>query len=193
MKTQDLHVIGHSLGAHIAGYVGRRVSGIARVTGKCFFVFFFVVVVVVVFCFCLFCYCCWWRWFSVIASCKNIILFPSDTANTMTTLNIGTNRPEQHITKTYLYNFHPLKPHFYIVKLGFTGVYIIFLISAKNIDCGYLLEPPRRHLHCLPLIQQFSDKSACSGFVQNFRSSAIGKGDPIFRVNTVFVIEGRCH
>ena len=26
----------------------------------------------------------------------------------------------------------PLKPHFYIVKLGFTGVYIIFLISAQN-------------------------------------------------------------
>ena len=23
-----------------------------------------------------------------------------------------------------------------MVKLGFTGVYIIFLISAKNIDCG---------------------------------------------------------
>ena len=35
-----------------------------------------------------------------------------------------------YITKTYLYNFDPLKPHFYIVKLGFTGVYIIFLISA---------------------------------------------------------------
>ena len=49
-----------------------------------------------------------------------------------------------HITKTYLYNFDPLKPHVYIVKLGFTGVYIIFLISAKNIDCGYPLEPPRR-------------------------------------------------
>ena len=48
------------------------------------------------------------------------------------------------ITKTRLYNFDPLKPHFYIVKLGFTGVYIIFLISAQNIDCGYLLEPPRR-------------------------------------------------
>ena len=42
-----------------------------------------------------------------------------------------------HITKTYLYNFDPLKPHFYTVKLGFTGVYIIFLISAENIDCGY--------------------------------------------------------
>ena len=48
------------------------------------------------------------------------------------------------ITKTYLYNFDPLKPHFYIVKLGFTGVYIIFLISAQNIDCGYSLEPPQR-------------------------------------------------
>ena len=48
------------------------------------------------------------------------------------------------ITKTYIYNFDPLKPHFYIVKLGFTGVYIIFLISAQNIDYGYSLEPPRR-------------------------------------------------
>ena len=49
-----------------------------------------------------------------------------------------------NITKTYLYNFDPLKPHFYIVKLGFTGVYIIFLISAQNIGCGYSLEPPHR-------------------------------------------------
>ena len=45
------------------------------------------------------------------------------------------------ITKTYLYNFDPFKPHFYIVKLG---LYIIFVISAQNIDCGYSLEPPRR-------------------------------------------------
>ena len=37
-----------------------------------------------------------------------------------------------------------MKPHFYIVKLGFAGVYIFFLISAKNKDCGYSLEPPRR-------------------------------------------------
>ena len=44
--------------------------------------------------------------------------------------------------KTYLYNFDPLKHHFYIVKLGFIGVYIIFLISALKIDCWYLLEPP---------------------------------------------------
>ena len=50
----------------------------------------------------------------------------------------------EFITKTCLYNFDPIKPHFYIVKLGFTGVYIVFLISAQNIDCGYSLEPPRR-------------------------------------------------
>ena len=36
------------------------------------------------------------------------------------------------ITKTHLYNFDPHIPHFYIVKLGFTGVYIIFHISAQN-------------------------------------------------------------
>ena len=64
--------------------------------------------------------------------------------------------PFVDITKTRLYSFDPLIPHFYIVKLGFTGVYIIFLISAKKhrlwvlvrtascIDCGYSLEPPRR-------------------------------------------------
>ena len=41
------------------------------------------------------------------------------------------------ITKARLY-----KSHFYTVKLGFTGVHIIFLILLKNIDCGYSLEPP---------------------------------------------------
>ena len=50
----------------------------------------------------------------------------------------------QFITKTCVYNFDPLKPHFYIdiVKLGFTVG--IFLISAQNIDYGYSLEPPCR-------------------------------------------------
>ena len=55
----------------------------------------------------------------------------------------------ESITKTYLYYFttprHPTKPHFYIVKLGFTGVYIIFfLFLLKTIECGYSLEPPCR-------------------------------------------------
>ena len=44
------------------------------------------------------------------------------------------------ITKTCLYNF---KPHFYIVKMGFTEVYIIFFFLLINIDCVYSLEPPR--------------------------------------------------
>ena len=48
------------------------------------------------------------------------------------------------IFKAYLYNINPLKPHFYIVKLGFTGVYIIFYYFYSKKDCGYLLEPPRR-------------------------------------------------
>ena len=46
-----------------------------------------------------------------------------------------TNRKSQRllsITKLYLYNFYLLKSLFYIVKLGFTGVYIIFLISAQK-------------------------------------------------------------
>ena len=52
----------------------------------------------------------------------------------------------QCITKTCLYNVDPLKPQFYIhvIKLRFTGVYIIFLIFALNVDCGYSLEPPCR-------------------------------------------------
>ena len=37
---------------------------------------------------------------------------------------------------------HPLTPHFYIVTLGFAGVYIIFLFLLLNIDGGYSLEPP---------------------------------------------------
>ena len=53
----------------------------------------------------------------------------------------GNNTPLKHvtsmrmlfsITKTCLYNFDPLKPHFYIVKLGFTRVYIIFLIFLSK-------------------------------------------------------------
>ena len=49
------------------------------------------------------------------------------------------NRLLNNITKTCLYNFDPLKPHFYIVKLGFTGAIHYFSCFAKNIDCGYSL------------------------------------------------------
>ena len=48
------------------------------------------------------------------------------------------------ITKTRLYNFDPLKPHFYKVRRGLQGYTLFFLFLLKNIDCGYSLEPPRR-------------------------------------------------
>ena len=41
----------------------------------------------------------------------------------------------------------------------FTGVYIIFLIFAQNIDCGYSLEPTRRggsnEYHNLCFVQKY--------------------------------------
>ena len=68
------------------------------------------------------------------------------------TLSVRRVSPEQTvknqcktcITKTCLYNFDPLKPNFYIVKLGFTEYTLFLLFLLKNIDCGYALEPPRR-------------------------------------------------
>ncbi|BFZ16539.1 hypothetical protein BsWGS_19578 [Bradybaena similaris] len=33
VTAADLHIIGHSLGAHVAGYAGEKVSGLARITG----------------------------------------------------------------------------------------------------------------------------------------------------------------
>ena len=44
--------------------------------------------------------------------------------------------PVSYNTKTCLYNFDPLKRHFYVVKLGFTRVYIIFLISVQKHRSG---------------------------------------------------------
>ena len=40
-------------------------------------------------------------------------------------------------------NVYPLTPHIYIVKVGFTGVYVFFLYLLENIDCGYSIEPPQ--------------------------------------------------
>ena len=47
------------------------------------------------------------------------------------------------ITKTSPCKEDPLTPHFYKVKLGFTGIYIFFLFLLQSIDCGYSLEPPQ--------------------------------------------------
>ena len=39
--------------------------------------------------------------------------------------------------------FIPPYIQLFIVKLGFSGVYIIFLFMLENICCGYSLEPPQ--------------------------------------------------
>ena len=48
------------------------------------------------------------------------------------------------IRKTCPCNVNHLKPHFYIEKLGYAGVYHFFLFLLQNIDCGYSLDSPRR-------------------------------------------------
>ena len=59
--------------------------------------------------------------------------------------NTNANPPYKlNIRKTCPCSEYPLKPHFYIVKLGFAGVYLFFLFLLQNIDCGYTLEPPHR-------------------------------------------------
>ena len=55
---------------------------------------------------------------------------------------LQTENLKESITKTSLCYEDPLTPHFYIVKLGCTGVYNFFLFLLLNIDCGYSLEPP---------------------------------------------------
>ena len=67
-----------------------------------------------------------------------------------------------HVTKTFLYSFDPIKPHFYTVKLGFKIVDIIFLISAQKQRLQYSLEPPCQAVltstHNLCLEQKYEKK-----------------------------------
>ena len=46
--------------------------------------------------------------------------------------------------KTCPCNVYPHIPLFYIVEMGFTGVYVSFLFLLQNIDCGYSLEQPKK-------------------------------------------------
>ena len=87
----------------------------------------------------------WWKWQQKASHWEHLNEYEKFDANNSQIVSwmLRLLGPTCYITKTSLYNFDPLKPHFYIVNLGITGVYIIFLISAQNIDCGYSLEPPR--------------------------------------------------
>ena len=75
--------------------------------------------------------------------CKTRLYYYKKKSN-QTTLQLWMNLSKKPITKTCLYNFDPLKPHFYIVNWGLQGYTFLFLFLFKNIDCGYSLEPPRR-------------------------------------------------
>ena len=70
------------------------------------------------------------------------------------------------ITKTYLYTFDHLKPHFYIVKLGFTGAYIIFVISAQKHRLWVLDEAVLTSTHNLCFEQKYEE-------YQNFLSEKL--------------------
>ena len=74
-------------------------------------------------------------------------------------LNVNTkkvfNACNELITKTYLHNFDPLKPNFYIVKLGFTGIYIIFVISAQKHRLWVLDEAVLTSTHNLCFEQKY--------------------------------------
>ena len=82
------------------------------------------------------------------------------------------------ITKTYLYNFDPLKSHFNIVKLGFTGVYIVFLILLKKHRLWVLVRtasPVPTSTHNLCFEQKYEK-------YQNFLSENFMFGGEIFYV-----------
>ena len=68
---------------------------------------------------------------------ENTQIFNADEINKLQ--HFATLHPT---TFTCPYNIYPPKPHFYIAKLGFAGVYLFFLFLLQNIDCGYSLEPP---------------------------------------------------
>ena len=60
-----------------------------------------------------------------------------------------------HITKTCLYNFDPLNPHFSIAKRGFTGVYNTFLISAHKHRLWVLVRTASPSTHNLRFEQKY--------------------------------------
>ena len=48
-----------------------------------------------------------------------------------------------------------IKPHFYTVKLGFTGVCIIFLVSAQKVILWVLCQAVLKNTHNLSFEQKY--------------------------------------
>ena len=70
---------------------------------------------------------------------------------------------ETSITTTCLYNFDPLNPYFYIVKLGFTGQTLFFLFLLKKHRLRVLVETVLTSTHNLCFEQKY-EKKICSFF-----------------------------
>ena len=90
--------------------------------------------------------------------------YPCSLIRVFTGHSVG-SQGSKAITKTRLYNFDPLKPHFYIVKLRFTGVYIIFLISAQK-HRNRLVEAVLTSTHNLCFKQKY--ESIRNFYLKNF-------------------------
>ena len=71
-----------------------------------------------------------YQWNIIIKHTQSQILGLDNVQGSMAIL--GQKKRKPVIRKPCLYNFDPVKPHFYIVKLGLTGVYIIFVIFAQK-------------------------------------------------------------
>ena len=63
-----------------------------------------------------------------------------------------------HITITSPCNEHPLTPHFYIVKLGFTGVYFFLIFVPKHRLWVLLRTASLRRFYRVPRINVLSKK-----------------------------------
>ena len=89
---------------------------------KLFYVFFPVSFSVI----CTACKICWSIYSKTLLTRTPMARLPRLSKSFFLSLRNSSYSSRKHITKTCLYNFDPIVPHFYIVKLEFTGVYIIF-------------------------------------------------------------------
>ena len=120
-------------------------------------------------------------------------------------LHSKANKNLSGIRKTRLHNFDPLKPHFYIVKLGCTGVYIIFLISAQKHRLWVLVRVPTIYVSAqkhrlwvlvrVPTIYVFEQKyEKYQNFLsENFHFLVVKFSVYLNRRVFVMMIPSKCH
>ena len=103
------------------------------------------------------------------------------------------NLSEAAITKTTYIILTPLKPHFHIVKLGYTGVYIFLYCDKKQILWVLIRTASSRRLSRDPTIYVFSKNMKNIIFLSESFPVLFVKCSIYLRLR-VFVMEGRrCH